>query len=440
MANGVLMPKQGITVESCVISEWRKKVGDEIKTGDVLFSYETDKASFECESTASGTLLAIFFEDGDEVPVLTNVCAVGKPGEDFSSLRPDTADKPADAPAAAEPEKRPAPAAAQAPAPAPAPVPAPAVREEGGFLKISPRARNAARRLGVDPATAVPSGPYGRIIERDLAGAAAFTPAAAAAAVTASEGTAIGGRIGTQDSVKKAEEPAPAEYTDEKLTTVRKSIASAMYASLHESAQLTHHFSFDASQIMKLRAEWKAGGEKLGLPNITLNDIVMFAVSRVVREHPYCNAHYLGDRIRLFSGVNLGMAVDTPRGLLVPTIFGADRLSLAELSVRAKKLAKEAQSGAISPDDLTGGTITVSNLGTLGVELFTPIINPPQTCIIGVCNIQTKVRLEEGQPVFYPAMGLSLTYDHRAVDGAPASRFMQELCRGLENFTALMAK
>ena len=439
MAIGVLMPKQGITVESCVITEWRKNVGDRIEVGDVLFAYETDKSSFECEATEAGTMLARFFEDGDEVPVLVNVCAVGNPGEDYSALAPKTESAAPAATPAAQPvaaPATPAPAAVAAPA---APV---AASEPAGEFRISPRAKAAAEKLGLDPTTASPSGPYGRVIERDLATATAYTKAAVGDAKIggAYVGTAIGGRIGADDLTRPAAAPTvpTADYTDEKLSGVRKSIAKAMTASLSGMAQLTHNFSFDATEITALRAKWKANGEKLGLPNITLNDIILFAVSRVVKKHPYCNAHMLDDKIRVFNTVNLGMAVDTERGLLVPTIFNADKMSLAQISVEAKAVAKAAQGGSISPDKLSGGTITVSNLGSLGVESFTPIINPPQTCIIGVDNIQTKIKMVDGQPVFYPAMGLSLTYDHRAVDGAPASRFMQELCGALENFSALL--
>ena len=423
MAMGILMPKQGITVESCVLTEWKKKIGDEIKVGDVLFSYETDKASFERESTEAGTLLAQFFANGDEVAVLTNVCAIGKSGEDFSALLPK---KESGISAGATPTT-----VAATSTPTAETVQTSAVKAESvqivaavnGELKVSPRAKAAAERMGINLGTVTPSGPEGRIIERDLASANTFAkePVVTAPTATAPMGAPI------------------AEYEDVKLSGVRRSIAKAMVNSLTSMAQLTHHFSFDATEIIALRAKLKASAETLGLPNITLNDIVLFAVSRTLKNHPACNAHLLGDSIRLFKHVNLGMAVDTERGLLVPTIFNADTLSLSEIAKQTKALAKEAQGGSISPDKLSGGTFTVSNLGSLGVELFTPIINPPQTCIIGVCNLQTKVKLVDEQPVYYQAMGLSLTYDHRAVDGAPASRFMQELCRNLENFNALLA-
>ena len=187
---------------------------------------------------------------------------------------------------------------------------------------------------------------------------------------------------------------------------------------------------------MAYRAQLKDNAEKLGLNNITINDIILYAAARALKNHEDLNAHFLGDKMRYFKNVNIGMAVDTPRGLLVPTIFKADEMTLSALSAEAKSVAKAAQGGKISPDLLTGASFTVSNLGSFGVESFTPVVNPPQVAILGVCNIQYKMKADGS---VYPAMGLSLTYDHRAVDGAPASRFMQELCRMLENFSVTLA-
>ena len=176
------------------------------------------------------------------------------------------------------------------------------------------------------------------------------------------------------------------------------------------------------------------------LDTITYNDMILFAVSRVLKNHPALNAHFLGDHIRYFDHVHLGVAVDTPRGLIVPTIFNADCKSLGEIAKESKELAAAAQGGAISPDLLTGASFTVSNLGTLDIEMFTPIINPPQTGILGVNCMVDRVRTVDGQVTVYPAMGLSLTYDHRALDGAPASRFLKELKTAMEQFTELLAQ
>ena len=213
-----------------------------------------------------------------------------------------------------------------------------------------------------------------------------------------------------------------------------------MHQSLSTMAQLTHNVSFDATGILAYRKMLKAaGGDYAG---ITIGDILLYAVSRTVVNYPDLNANMLDDNsIRQFNHVNLGVAVDTPRGLMVPTIVNADQMSLLEISKAVKSLAAECRDGAISPDKLSGGSFTVSNLGNMGVESFTPVINPPQTGILGVCGTIDRVRkAADGSIEIYPAMGLSLTYDHRAVDGTPAARFQKELCSNLENFTTLLAK
>ncbi len=416
MANAVIMPKAGITVESCIIGTWEKKIGDAVKVGDILFTYETDKASFECESTEEGTLLEIFFEDGDEVPCLVNVCAIGNPGEDCSALRP-AAD--GDVPAEEAPVAEAVSAVAAVPAQS-----APAANETAATGAVSPRARKLAERAGVDASLATATGPNGRVIERDIR-TLMDNPAAAKAAAVSSAAK---------------ETSAETEYEDVKFSGIRRAISKSMHTSLSTMAQLTHNTSFDASAILAYRKLLKNAGDEYA--GITLGDIVLYAVSRVLKNHPDLNAHMLDDQnIRLFKSVNLGVAVDTPRGLMVPTIFHADEMSLLEISKAVKQLAAECRDGNISPDKLTGGTFTVSNLGNMGVESFTPVINPPQTGILGVCGTTERIKKNaDGSIGTYPAMGLSLTYDHRAVDGSPAARFQKELGQALENFTALLAK
>ena len=403
-AQAVIMPKEGITVESCIIGEWKKNVGDAVAVGDVLFTYETDKAEFECPSTVAGTLLAKFFEDGDEVPCLVNVCAVGNPGDAYEFLKPG-----AEAPApAAEAPAAEAPAAAAAPA-----------APKAELTAISPRAMAKAVANNVNPALATGTGPKGRIIERDIdkliaSGAAAAYAAPAAAAETA--------------------------FEDVKFGPVRKATAKSMTKSLSTMAQLTQQYSFDASQIQAYRAMLKPMDAPMG--KISLNDMVMFAVAKTILSCPDLNANMVEDNvIRHFNHMNLGFACDTPRGLLVPTIFHADEMSLLELSMEAKRLAAAARDGSLSPDEMTGATFTVTNIGSFGCEAFTPVVNPPQIGILGVCNIQTKIKsAKDGMIETYPAMGLSLTFDHRALDGAPAARYMSELCKSLESFMTLMAK
>jgi pyruvate dehydrogenase E2 component (dihydrolipoamide acetyltransferase) len=227
-------------------------------------------------------------------------------------------------------------------------------------------------------------------------------------------------------------------FFDEKLTKIRSLIADSMLHSLQSSAQLTHHHSFDASAILALRSQFKGSGDA-GAQGISIGDMILYGAAYTLKAYPELNSHFLGGTLRRFTGVHLGVAVDTPRGLMVPTIFDADKKSLAQISAEAKALAAQARSGSINPDSLRGGTFTVSNLGPTGVESFTPILNPPQVAILGVCGTVTKVRQAGGGIEAYPSIGLSLTYDHRAVDGAPASRFAQALCRNLEQFALLLA-
>jgi pyruvate dehydrogenase E2 component (dihydrolipoamide acetyltransferase) len=205
-------------------------------------------------------------------------------------------------------------------------------------------------------------------------------------------------------------------------------------------AQLTFNSSFDATKILELRKSLKAGAEKMGLANITINDIILYAVSRVVLKHRGLNAHCLDDTMRYFNTVNIGIAVDTDRGLMVPTVFHAEKMSLNEISKASKSVITAAQSGTINPDLLKGATFTVSNLGSLGIESFTPIVNPPQTGILGVDCVTKRIKEVNGEDVVYPAMGLSLTVDHRVLDGADAARFLKDIGFALENIDLLMAK
>lgn len=436
MANAVIMPRQGQSVESCIITSWNKKVGDKVAVGDVLFSYETDKSAFDEKSEVEGTLLKVLFGEGDDVPCLETVCYIGNEGE-------TVADEVKAAPEAKTEEKAEAKAEAAEAKPAEVDIP---VRAEGERVKISPRARNLALKTGADLSHAGATGPNGRIIERDVVAAldAGYTvPTAKVEDFLAGRFTA---EVNAESPVAApAQVAAPAaapeaEYEDVKLPQIRKVIARSMQASLQECAQLTLNASFDATQIMAFRAAMKANGEAMGMGNITINDMILFAVAKTLPAHKSLNAHFLGENMRFFHNVNLGIAVDTERGLMVPTVACAEKLSLSELAKASKAVITEAQSGTISPDKLKGASFTVSNLGAMGVESFTPVINPPQTGILGVCSLTKRVKEVGGAPVFYPCIPLSLTFDHRALDGAPAARFLRDLCTNLENFNLLLAK
>ena len=473
MATSVIMPRQGQSVESCILSKWHKKPGDTVKTGDMLFSYETDKASFDEEAKADGVLLVVLAKENDDVPCLAEVCRIGT-AEEYAAG--STGAGAQSAPVAASTQAAPASDAAQA-APATQAVPTAAaatpaaqatVRAEGDTLAVSPRARAMAAQNGIDASVAVPTGPNGRVIERDIQklkdAGIRMTPAAAAAAtgsVAGIEGTGLGGRITSADLARgvsaseapgtaAAQETAPTAvpassgdlmgFTDVALPNIRKVIAKAMFQSITTTCQLTLNTSFDATALLAQRAVFKKAGEKMpAVAGITLTDMILFAVARTLPAHADLNAWFLDDKMRRFEHVHLGLAVDTERGLMVPTIFGADTMTLSALSVAAKDVAKECQSGKISPDKLKGGTFTISNLGTFGIESFTPVLNAPQTGILGVCGLETKVREGKNGLETYQAMGLSLTFDHRALDGAPAARFLKDLTQRLESFGALLA-
>jgi len=449
------MPKQGQSVESCILTEFKKNKGDKVAVGDILFAYETDKASFEEESKVEGEVLAVLYNEGDEIPVLANVMIIGQAGEDISALMagaPAAAEAPA---AAAEPEVKSAGVAAPQ---VTVHETAPAVKVEGKRA-ISPRAKALAEKLNVNLAYVVATGPEGRIIERDIEAAAASgarqTPLAArvaaeTGATAPATGSGLSGMARACDLGASAPAAAPAakpaskdvlesgdDFEVRKLTNIRKVIAKSMYASLQNSAQLTHHLSADARRIQALRKKAKKALEEGRVDvNITLNDFVCFAVIKALKKFPNVNSHFLGDSIKYFNKVHLGLAVDTDRGLMVPCVKNADDLSIEGLSRNLKQVADACKKGNINPDILSpeAASFTVSNLGNYGVEIFTPIINLPQSAILGVNTIVPRPKdLGGGVYAFVPHIGLSLTYDHRSIDGGEATRFLKQIATEIEN-------
>ncbi len=431
------MPKQGQSVESCILTEFKKKVGDKVAIGDLLFSYETDKASFEEESKVEGTVLALFFNDGDEIPVLTNVMVIGAEGEDIEAFRPGGEVSSAPAAAAAEEPS----ATAQ---PEVVTVAAAAVQTPG--CGVSPRARALAAQSGVNLANVAGSGPGGRIIERDIVAAAGstakMTPLAKAialetGAVAPKYGTGLAGAARGADMAAASVATAGADSEVKPISNMRKIIAKAMHASLQNSAQLTHHLSADARRIMELRKKAKKAMEEGRLAtNITLNDFVCFAVIKALQQFPNVNSHFLGDSVRLFKKVHLALAVDTERGLMVPVVKNADDMSIITLAENLKQIATACRKGSIDPDLLSSeaASFTVSNLGNYGVEMFTPVINLPQSAILGVNTIIPRPKdIGGGVYAFVPHIGLSLTYDHRALDGGEATRFLKQIAIEIEN-------
>ena len=319
---------------------------------------------------------------------------------------------------------------------------------------------NLAAAKGIDVRTIAGSGPEGRVIERDILALTKEYPALSPAAIEELlksgkpipvKGSGIGGRVLLSD-VQSAPATAPAAtvspagsgdfpgpVTEIKVRGIRKITAQYMLESLSQTAQLTLNTSADASALLALRKKFKNSDETFGMQKITINDLILFAVAKTLPKFPEMNEHWMGDTIRQFEKVHLACAVDTPKGLLVPVIKDAGSYSLKDLSDKGKELFGAALEGKSAPDDLQGGTFTITNLGSMGIESFTPVLNKPEVGILGVCSINLKPVQKDGEVQFIPHMGLSLTFDHQAVDGAPAAAFLKALVSAIENIDLLMA-
>jgi pyruvate dehydrogenase E2 component (dihydrolipoamide acetyltransferase) len=454
MAIPVILPKPGNTVETCLIASWKKRVGEEVKKGEVICEFETDKAMFEVESPDHGILLDIFFNEGEDVPVLTNICVIGSPGDDYSEFKPqrisaieNTPEKSGDITPGSSEEKVDESVKGESDS-----------RELFGRKNISPRARNTANKLGININELTGTGPDGRIIERDVWEVnKELQPLTLAAkdmindgSFRPKEGSGLGSRVTSEDikKAKKAEEQFLAER-DKKvvpLKGIRKIIAERMLTSLQQSAQLTLNNSADASVLLALRKRFKESSTFKDFQSVTINDLVHYATIKALLENPELNSLLIGDKIEYHKKINLGFAVDTPRGLMVPVVKDSQRLNLLELSNEAKKLAAACRSGKISTDDMNGATITVTNLGSYGIESFTPVLNLPQTAIIGVNTITLKSVEQSNDPErsgqvvrFIPHISFSLTIDHRVIDGAVGARFLQSLSKIISEIDVIIA-
>ena len=403
MAIAVLMPKQGQSVESCLIIKWNKKVGDKVKAEESICEVETDKAVFEVEAPEAGTILRIFYKEGDDVPVLDTIAIIGEPGEKIEHLIPT---KIISVPKVEYGEKQ------------KVVTPDKSLKKikpslETGSISISPVARRLAEEKGIDFSQLIGTGPGGRIIKKDIENAIA-------------EGEALVSSTVSENFLAPAKEIT--------VEGVRKIISERMMTSLQSTAQLTLNASADATNLLACRESLKSSPPMKGLNTINMNDFLLYIVAHILPKFKNMNAHFLKEKILEFEQVHLGFAVDSPRGLMVPVIRNAHLLSLQEIYKEARRLITACQEENILPDELKGGTFTVTNLGTMGVESFTPILNIPQVAILGVCNVSLKPMLKEDKIQFIPHLGLSLTFDHRAIDGAPAAKFLQELNRHIANF------
>lgn len=433
----ILLPKMGNSVEEAEIVKWFKKEGDAVETGDPLFSIQTDKAEVECESTASGILRKILVPEGVEVPVLTVVALVG----DADEALPDNMGAPS-ASASAPAAQVSAPIAGPAAAAPAAPV-SPGTGATGKS-PVSPRARKAAEALGINPATLSGSGVGGRVMEQDVlasarsGGAVKITPTArrmaenAGLSVAQLSGTGIGGKITKADIARSLEQGIAQAAPEAKegirtvpLSPMRRIIADRMCASKYSAPHYYITVEVDMSAAKNFRAANR--GFK-----VSYNDLVLFATARALRSFPAVNARWCGDFIEELSEVNLGMAVALPTGLIVPVIRNAHLLSLEGLSSTAKALAEKAQTGKLLPDDYQGNSFTVSNLGAFGVDQFTAIINQPDSAILAVGQMKDRAVVIDGGIHIRPVMKLTLSSDHRVIDGAVAAQFMSHLKSILE--------
>ncbi|MCI8848607.1 MAG: 2-oxo acid dehydrogenase subunit E2 [Oscillibacter sp.] len=409
MAFEVLMPQLGLTMEEGTVSEWKKHEGDAVKAGDVILEITTDKLTNEVTSEFDGTLLKIVAQEGEDVPVKGLLAYIGQPGEAVGGSAPAPAAAPAEA----------APAAA---APAAAPVPAPAA-VNGSRIRISPLARKTAAKLGVDYSHLSGSGSSGRITQKDILAAVEAqknAPAEAApAAAPAAKPVAKSGGLELMEG-----------DTVVKLAGMRKVVAERMWASHNEIPPVTQNIKVDVTALMKFRKMLLAETGK----KYSVNDLILKATAKCLRQHPEMLVSYDGDRIIQRAHVNLGVAVALDAGLIVPVIRDADKMGLDALSAAAKDLAARAKENKLTPDEYKGSTFTVSNLGMFGIETFTPIINQPDAAILGVCAIADELDMdEEGKLFKKQVMRLSVTLDHRLLDGAVVAKFEMDLRDLLQN-------
>ena len=445
MATELLMPKLGLTMTEGTIDEWKKKEGDAVQKGEILYSVATDKLTNDVESDADGVLLKILVAEGETVPCKTLVGWIGAPGEAVPDGAAPVAPA-AEAPAAAAPASGSVAAVVSA---------APA-RPAGAYVPATPYAKKLAKEKGFDLAQVPATGYKGVIVAKDVL---AFTPAAAAAAAPAVKASPLAakvaadlgidlsavnahGRVLAQDilayleSTREKAEPAAADAREETkpMSGMRKAIARNMLASVQTSPTVTFNLGIDMSEMKRYREQLKAKEIK-----VSYTDLLVKFVSKALTEFPLLNCSVEDNKIIYKHYVNMGVAVALDNGLVVPNITDADKKSLTEISAEVKERAKLAREGKLPPEKLRGGTFTITNLGMYGIESFTPIINQPEVAILGVNTMEDKVVVRNGEMVIRPIMNLSLTADHRVVDGSVAAQFLQRVKSLMENPALMLA-
>ena len=422
MATEVLMPKLGLTMTEGTIDEWKKNVGDTVKKGEILFSVETDKLTNDVEAEADGVLLKILVPAGETVACKTLIGWLGAEGEAV----PDGAGT---APAAAA-EAPAAPAAAVSGAAAPAA--AGAAHAAGAYVPATPYAKKLAKEKGFDLAAIPATGYKGVVVARDVLG---FTPAAAGPAAPAVKASPLAEKVAADLGIDlKDVKAAHGRVLAEDLLGMRKAIAKNMQNSHMTSPTVTFNLGIDMTEMKRYREQLKAKEIK-----VSYTDLLVKFVSKALTEFPLLNCSVEDNKIIYKHYVNMGVAVALDNGLVVPNIVDADKKSLTEISAEVKELAKLAREGKLPPEKLRGGTFTITNLGMYGIESFSPIINQPEVAILGVNTMEDKVVVRNGEMCIRPIMNLSLTADHRVVDGSVAAQFLQRVKSLMENPALILA-
>ena len=423
MASPVTMPKLGLTMNTGVVSQWKKKEGEPVRKGEILMVVATDKLTFDVESPSEGVLLKVLVPEGKDVPVGEVLAYVGAAGETVAGAAPET---PAAAPAAEE-KKAAAPSEVRS---------APA-----GGIRATPLARKTAREAGIDLSLVAGSGPSGRIVRKDVdAAAASGGGAVKASPVAAKMAAELGvdmasmrkdGRVMKEDVLRAAAVPE-AEDVRIPLTPMRKVIAERMSLSNATVPSVTYTLEADFSALVAFRNKVKDEASKKGV-KISYNHILMKICAAALKENPLANASFEGDAIVMHGNVNIGLAVSVEGGLLVPNVKAVQSKSLLRIAEETEQLVEQARNGSLTLDAMQGGTFTITNLGMFGMQSFTPIVNPPEACILGVNAIVEKPVVVNGEIVVRPMSALCLVADHRILDGAEAARFLARIKEFVEN-------
>ena len=401
MATVITMPKLGLTMTSGSVAKWHKKEGDRVEKGEVVLEVSTEKITYKVEAPESGVLRKILVQPGTKVPIGTPLCIIAAPDEDISELLKEVPSAPA-AEKPAQAEAKPAPVAVK-----------PAGEEV--LIKATPIAKKIAKEHGIDLALVTGTGPGGRIVEKDV--------------LDFIEG---------QKAVRAKPTAEAAQLKRIALSDVRQVIAERMSTSWQNSPMVTLNADVDCTLLKKLREDLKSSFKEKGL-KLSYNYILMKACAVALKEQPMLNSYLEGNEVVLYDEINIGLAVATKEALLVPVVKDVAGKSLYEIASDGDALIEKARKGELAIDDVTGGTFTITNLGMFGVRDFTPIINPPQCAILGVGEMKDRPCVCDGQIIVKPMMVLSLTFDHRIVDGAQGAIFIRRVKELLENPLLLLA-